>query len=247
MGKARASPFATGSSLNHLELLKLEESKAMFIPYALGWEESQTDLVGSTSQQGSIGETMFPTPFLWSLSHTRCPVAQSSHCARKRKSTAWILYEISVGTGIRKRGYFVLPLSATAQMQSLCGVPIPFYILPHKSHSSGPSLGTTQHHVWGSRASTSAKMRFRDRPVQLDGDGHSCPHHTDALGMQDTQDQQNPNSCPGRGGHPHFHSPFHPLMLERDQACLSCRSRLVQQSSYSLQMRSRSRLYIPSL
>lgn len=30
MGKARGLPFATGSILNHLELLKLEESKATF-------------------------------------------------------------------------------------------------------------------------------------------------------------------------------------------------------------------------
>ena len=42
--------------------------------------------------------------------------------------------------------------------------------------------------------------------MQLDGDGHSCLHHTDALGVQDTQEQKNPSSCPDRGGQPHFHS-----------------------------------------
>lgn len=109
-----------------------------------------------------------------------------------------------MGIGTRKRDYFVFPLPTTAQMQSpVWGSHPILHPPPPKCHSSGPSLGTTQHHAWGSRASTSAKMRLRDRHVQLDGDGHSCLHHTGTL---DTQDQQNPNSCPDRGGQPHFQS-----------------------------------------
>ena len=91
---------------------------------------------------------------------------------------------------------------------------------PPKSHSSGPSPGTTQHHVWGSRARTSAKMRSRDSPVELDGDGHSCLHHTDALRVQDSWEQQNPNSCPARGGQPHLHS-LYPSAILREGSGLS--------------------------
>lgn len=87
-------------------------------------------------------------------------------------------------------------------------------------------------------------MGTRDRPVQLDGDHHSCLHITDALRVQN---QQNPNSCPNRDSQFHFTPCIQLLTLERDQACLRCRSCLVQQGSYSLQMRSRSQLGIHSL
>ena len=144
---------------------------------------------------------MFPIPFLWSLSHTHSPkgpevLTTLGKGSQHHKPSMKSLWEQGQWRGVA----LYCPFPQQPKCGPCVGTPTP----PKKS----PSLGTTQHHVWGSRASTSAKRRCRDWPVQLDGDSHSCLHHTSALGVQDTQDQQNPNSCPDRSGQPHSHSLF---------------------------------------
>lgn len=59
-------------------------------------------------------------------------------------------------------------------------------------------------------------MGSSDRPVQLDGDNHSCLYITDALRMQD---QQNPNSCPNRASQSFFHS-LYPAANIREESGL---------------------------
>lgn len=141
---------------------------------------------------------------LISDTHTHSPQGPEVPAAvgkgsQQHKPSMKSLWEQGQGRGV----ILYCPFPQQPKHGSCAGLPSHSTSSPLKSLSSGLSLETIQHHIWGSKDSTSAKMGSRDRSVQLDGGNHSCLHIIDALRVQD---QQNPNSCPNRGSQSHFHS-----------------------------------------
>lgn len=237
-------PFAIWSTLYRQELLKLQEIKAILHsgltrePNRPCWE----CFPAGTYRRNHVSHTL---PLI--SGHTHSPQGPEAPSAlgegsQQHKSPMKSLWEQARG----RRVTLYCPFLQEPSCSPCAGIPSHSTYSPSKNHSSGPSLGATHCHVWRSRASTSAEFQGQ---TCADGMGMVTPPCTTLVLLGCRTHRIKKIKTPGLPGVVvHIFVPcIHPQTSERDQACLSCGSCLVQQSGYSLQMRSRSQLYIPSL
>lgn len=208
------------------------------------WDDkSRTGLVGVLPRQGHTGETIFPTPFLWSLTHIHTHSPQGPEIpsavgkgSQKHRSSMKPLWEQGQGKGV----LLYCPFLKQPKHSSCAGLP---------SHSTPPpSKATALVSLWRScniiSMGPERALQLRWGP-EIDLCSWMEVITPACTSLMPSGCRINKIQTPALTGVVSACS--HLLTLERDQACLSCRFCLVQQGSCSLQMRSRSQLYLFSL